>query len=80
MDRRRNLPPLLAVRAFEAAARLGSFAGAADELCVTPSAVSQQVKALEAWLGVELFRRLPRGLALSDRGRRYQAELGEAPR
>ena len=58
----RRLPPLNALRAFEAAARHLSFVDAADELSVTPAAVSHQVKALEAHLGVGLFQRLPRGL------------------
>lgn len=61
----RRLPPLTALRAFEAAARQLSFARAADELHVTPAAVSQQIKQLEAYLGVSLFRR-GRRLALSD--------------
>jgi LysR family glycine cleavage system transcriptional activator len=72
----RRLPPLNALRAFEAAARHTSFARAAEELHVTPGAVSQQVKALEAWLGVELFRRLHRGLALSQPGRDYLGTVG----
>ena len=46
----RKLPPFPALRAFEAAARLGSFKQAAEELCVTPSAISHQVRTLEAWL------------------------------
>jgi LysR family glycine cleavage system transcriptional activator len=70
------LPPLKALHAFEAAARHASFARAAEELNVTPGAVSQQVKALEAWLGLGLFHRLPRGLALSDPGRDYLAKVG----
>lgn len=78
MLQRRSLPPLLGIRAFEAAARLGSFVAAAEELCVTPSAVSQQVKGLEEWLGQTLFQRQARGLALTERGRRYMAALGEA--
>lgn len=53
----RRLPPLNALRAFEAAARHASFARAAEELHVTPAAVSQQIKQLEAYLGVRLFRR-----------------------
>jgi LysR family transcriptional regulator, glycine cleavage system transcriptional activator len=65
-----RLPPLNGLRAFEAAARHMSFKRAADELCVTPGAVSQQVKALEATLGVRLFRRLPRGLLLTALGER----------
>jgi len=55
----RRLPPLRALRAFEAAARHRSFARAAAELCVTPAAVSQQIKALEDHLGVTLFVRGP---------------------
>lgn len=60
--------PLNALRAFEAAARHLSFARAAGELNVTPNAVSAQVKNLEDRLGAPLFRRLPRGLALTDEG------------
>ncbi|WP_114395278.1 LysR family transcriptional regulator [Oleisolibacter albus] len=60
--------PLNALRAFEASARHLSFTRAAIELCVTQAAVSHQVKALEARLGVRLFQRLPRGLALTDEG------------
>lgn len=64
----RFLPPLNALRAFEAAARHLSFTRAAAELNVTQAAVSHQVKALEARLGARLFRRLPRGLLLTDEG------------
>lgn len=60
--------PLNALRAFEASARHLSFTRAAIELCVTQAAVSHQVKALEERFGVPLFRRLPRGLALTDEG------------
>ncbi|MCB8819393.1 LysR family transcriptional regulator [Microvirga rosea] len=60
--------PLNALRAFEAAARHLSFTHAAIELCVTQAAVSHQVKRLEERLGVALFRRLPRGLGLTDEG------------
>ncbi|MDM0020055.1 LysR family transcriptional regulator [Variovorax saccharolyticus] len=60
--------PLNALRAFECAARHLSFTLAAAELSVTQAAVSQQVRGLEARLGVALFRRLPRGLALTDEG------------
>lgn len=60
--------PLNALRAFEASARHLSFTQAAIELCVTQAAISHQVKALEARLGQHLFRRLPRGLALTDEG------------
>jgi LysR family glycine cleavage system transcriptional activator len=65
----RRLPPLNALRAFEAAARHLSFVDAADELSVTPAAVSHQVKALEAHLGLALFQRLPRGLVLTEQAR-----------
>lgn len=69
---KRRLPPLNAVRAFEAAARHDTFAAAGDELGVTPGAVAQHVKGLEAWLGQPLFRRLPsRGVALTAAGERY---------
>lgn len=60
--------PLNALRAFEASARHLSFTRAGEELFVTQAAVSHQVKALEERLGVRLFRRLPRGLALTDEG------------
>ena len=60
--------PLNALRAFEASARHLSFTRAADELCVSQAAVSHQVKALEQRLGAVLFRRLPRGLSLTDEG------------
>lgn len=60
--------PLNALRAFEAAARQGSFTRAAIELCVTQAAVSQQIKGLEDRLGVMLFKRTSRGLVLTDEG------------
>ncbi len=60
-----RLPPLNALRAFEAAARRGSFTGAAEELGVTSAAVGQQVRGLEARLDMILFRRGPEGLALT---------------
>lgn len=60
--------PLNALRAFEASARLGSFTRAGLELRVTQTAISHQVKGLEETLGVTLFERLPRGLALTDEG------------
>lgn len=74
----RRLPPLTALRAFEAAARHGSFARAADELYVTQAAISRQVRELEAWLGVPLFARLHRGVRLSAAGERYLASLTAA--
>lgn len=67
----RRLPPLNWLRSFEAAARHLSFTAAAEELHVTQSAVSQQVKLLEGYLGRPLFLRRPRGLVLTDAGRDY---------
>ncbi len=64
----RKLPPLHALRAFEAAARHLHFARAADELGLTPTAISHQVRQLEAILGVELFYRFPRPVRLSAAG------------
>src|SRR5215203_7054823 len=73
----RRLPPLKAVRAFEAAARHLSFERAGGELAVTAGAIAQQVKALEGWVGVPLFSRLPsRGVVLTPAGRRYAEALG----
>lgn len=63
------LPPLPVLRTFEAVARHGSFADAADELNVTPSAVSHQIRSLEEHFGVKLFRRLNPGIELSEEGR-----------
>jgi LysR family transcriptional regulator, glycine cleavage system transcriptional activator len=78
-------PPLNALRAFEAAARLGGFAKAAEELSVTPAAVAQQIKSLEGWSGAPLFERKSQGVRLTDLGREVFAEfkiafdrLGEA--
>jgi len=68
---RRRLPPLNAVRAFEAAARHLSFTKGAAELHVTQAAVSHQVKALEEHLSVKLFRRIDRALLLTDEGQEY---------
>ncbi|MEM7222980.1 MAG: LysR family transcriptional regulator [Pseudomonadota bacterium] len=62
-------PPLNALRAFEAAARRGSFSAAADELCVTPGAVAQHVKSLEAWAGAPLFQRHAQGVEPTDLAR-----------
>ena len=70
--------PLNAMRAFEASARHLSFTRAALELCVTQNAVSAQVKNLEQRLGVALFRRLPRGLALTDEGAALLPMLSES--
>jgi LysR family transcriptional regulator, glycine cleavage system transcriptional activator len=65
----RRLPPLNSLRAFEAAARHLSFTIAAEELHVTQGAVSRAVKGLEDHLGVPLFHRLPRALALTSEGK-----------
>jgi LysR family transcriptional regulator, glycine cleavage system transcriptional activator len=71
----RRLPPLNALRAFEASARLGSFVAAAGELRVSAAAVSQQVRRLEQYLDTTLFQRLARGLVLTEAGRDYLPEL-----
>ena len=63
-----KLPPLNALRVFDAAARHLSFTRAADELAVTPAAVGQQIRALEDVLGVVLFRRTSKGLELTPEG------------
>lgn len=73
----RKLPPLNALRAFEAAGRHLSLSRAAEELHVTPAAVSHQVKALEEVLGQKLFRRVSRSLVLTDAGQLLLAPLGE---
>ena len=74
--RRRDLPPLNAVRAFEAAARHGSFKDAAIELGVTHGAISQQVRLLEEWLGPPaLFRRLSRRVVITPSGAALLAEF-----
>lgn len=71
----RRLPPLNALRAFESAARHLSFKKAAEELNVTPAAISQQVKTLEDSLGQKLFRRLPRAIVLTEAGQRALPHL-----
>lgn len=74
----RELPSLLSARAFEAAARHLSFQEAANELHVTPSAISHQVRSLETFLGVELFWRDHRGVSLTADGCAYLTRLREA--
>lgn len=74
----KSLPPLTWFRAFEAAARHLSFTAAAEEIGLTQSAVSQQVKSLEVRLRVVLFTRLPRGIALTDDGRKLLPQVGTA--
>jgi LysR family glycine cleavage system transcriptional activator len=71
----RRLPYLNGVRAFEAAARSGSFTAAASELAVSPAAISRMVRLLEDRLGVALFERTPNRLVATAAGRRYQAGL-----
>lgn len=81
MDRnthRRRLPPLNALRAFEAAARHLNFSRAADELSVTPGAVSQQIQNLEDYVGAALFKRTPKGLLLTDAAQTALPALREA--
>ena len=73
-----RLPPLNALRAFEVAARHLSFRDAAGELNVTPSALSYQIRQLEDHLGVELFRRMNRAVALTEAGERLRPGLHDA--
>ncbi len=73
-----RLPPMHALAAFESAARLGGFAQAAAELCITPSAVSHRIRQLEAQLGESLFDRSPTGVRLSEAGQRYLGDVREA--
>ncbi len=71
-------PPLNALRAFEAAARHGAFTLAAEELCVTPGAVAQQIKNLEDWVGAPLFDRKAQGVALTALGAETVRDLTQA--
>ena len=73
-----RLPPLNSLRAFESAARHLSFRKAAEELHVTPAAVSHQIKILEDQLGVQLFRRLTRAVELTEAGSSFLPKLSEA--
>jgi len=72
-----RLPPLNALRAFEAAGRLGSVTAAARELSVTPAAVSHQIRALEAHLRMQLFTRTHRAITLTPAGEQYLADIGK---
>ena len=74
----RRLPPLNALKAFDAAARHESFTRAAEELCVTQGAVSHQVKALEEELGVKLFNRERQRLVITEAGREYLVVVRDA--
>ncbi|HYW33757.1 MAG TPA: transcriptional regulator GcvA, partial [Candidatus Bathyarchaeia archaeon] len=73
-----RLPPLNALRCFDIAAKHLSFTKAAAELHVTHSAVSHQIKGLEEWLGLPLFRRVNRGLVLTEAGQAYLKPIREA--
>jgi LysR family glycine cleavage system transcriptional activator len=70
-------PSLKAIKTFQVAAKHSSFAVAADELCITPSAVSHQIKTLETQLGMPLFSRGARALALTDAGARYLEQIDD---
>ena len=70
-------PSLKAIKTFQIAAKHSSFAVAADELCITPSAVSHQIKTLETQLGLPLFSRAARALALTDAGARYLEQIDD---
>src|SRR3954466_2668785 len=74
----RRMPPLNSLKTFEAAARHESFTRAAEELCVTQGAVSQQVKALEAGLGIKLFNRERQRLIITEAGRNYLTVVRDA--
>lgn len=73
-----RLPPLNALRLFEAAGRHLSFKAAAEELHLTPSAVSHGIQSLEDWLGVPLFQRAARGLSLTETGAAYLPDVRRA--
>ncbi|WP_303289818.1 LysR family transcriptional regulator [Marinobacter sp. SS5-14b] len=73
-----KLPPLKALPVFEAVARLNSFSQAAEELAITQSAVSHQIKQLETYLGERLFWRSGRKVTLTDEGRQYFDAIGSA--
>jgi len=73
-----RLPPLNALRTFEVATRHLSFKDAADELCITSTAVSHRIRGLEEWLGVKLFNRLTRSLELTKEGEAYAPLVHQA--
>lgn len=75
---RPKMPPLNSLRAFEAAARLNGISAAADELCVTPAAVAQQIKSLEAWAGEKLFKRNAQGVELTTLGANILVDFSTA--
>lgn len=73
-----RLPPLNAVRAFDAAARLGSYVEASKALHVTQPAIGRHVKLLEEWLGIQLFERTSRGVTLTVAGEKYHRKIAAA--
>jgi LysR family glycine cleavage system transcriptional activator len=73
-----RLPPLNAVRAFDAAARLGSYVEASKALHVTQPAIGRHVKLLEEWLGIQLFERTSRGVTLTSAGEKYHRKISAA--
>jgi LysR family transcriptional regulator, glycine cleavage system transcriptional activator len=73
-----SVPPLTAIRAFDAAARLGSFAKAAAELHVTHWAIGKQIRLLEDWMGLPLFRRIARGIVLTNEGAEFARDVSAA--
>ena len=76
----RRLPPLNSLRVFDAAARHLSFTRASEELYVTQAAVSHQIKALEEYLGIKLFRRQNRALFLTEEGQSYFLDIKDTLR
>lgn len=78
MDMKDLMPPFLSLRVFEAAARLGSFARAANELGISAGAVSQHIRAIEDFAGQPLFRRLGRGVELTEAGKSAFTHAGAA--
>ena len=73
-----DLPPLDALRVFDAAARHGSFIAAASDLNITPSAVSHRIRNLEDFLGVPLFHREHRRIVMTEAGKAYAAGIADA--
>lgn len=73
-----RLPPLQSLRSFEAVARMLSVTRAAEELCVTHSAVSHQIRKLEEWIGISLIERDGRGIRLTEAGERYKLKVCDA--
>jgi LysR family glycine cleavage system transcriptional activator len=71
----RKLPPFAAVKAFEAAARHLSFSEAANELCLSPSAISHQIRSLEAYLDTRLFERVGNNVRLTLTGQAYSGQM-----